>query len=74
MSRGERYQLDCCYCGHTIELRAGSAERELLTCPRCGAKLLIDWHARGRALQRLKERGRATRLKDKKWEIVRPPQ
>lgn len=43
MSRGEQYQLDCCYCSHTIKLPAGSAERELVECPRCGGMLEIRW-------------------------------
>lgn len=37
----EVFKLDCCHCGHTIELSA--RERELVECPRCGGMLEIRW-------------------------------
>ena len=40
----ERYKLDCHSCRRTVELPAGDPRKpERLTCPRCGAALLITW-------------------------------
>jgi uncharacterized paraquat-inducible protein A len=39
----EVFKLDCCCCGHNVELPAGSAERELVECPRCGEMLEVRW-------------------------------
>jgi hypothetical protein len=44
MRADEFYKLDCHGCGHTVELHAGPPDfPQLLTCPRCGAGLEIEW-------------------------------
>lgn len=46
----EVFKLDCCYCGNTLELAAGPAERGLVACPRCDGMLEIRWRvARNRS-------------------------
>ena len=56
MNIREQYKLDCCACGETIEVPAGDASAaEESTCPRCGARLTLQW----RPQETVESRGKA---------------
>ena len=44
MNERERYKLECFACDREVEIEAGPADRrEVRTCPRCGAPLVLEW-------------------------------
>lgn len=45
------FKLDCWCCARTVQLRTQPASHGIANCPRCGARLELDWGSLARECQ-----------------------